>query len=356
MESVSHQQKTICLIDDDTDFNSTLSEMLKTENFQVLSFFSATVFMGWFNNNFSSCDLIISDVNMSGMSGYDLCRTIRAQPHTQRVPIIFITGNDEAEKAIGLEAGADDFIQKPTRKRDLLAKVSSLLKIKDQEVKKVERLTRFISPNIAELIVKGSHDRILKPHRVLVTVMFVDLRGFTAFSKVTEAEEVMSVLNTYYMIVGSSALRIGGTIGHMAGDGIMIFFNDPQPMENHQEAGVELAMEVRKKLSVQRDIWNDRQYNIDFGIGVAEGYATIGEVGFDQFWQYSVIGPVVNFASRICSAANSGQILVSHRFLSRMKSQDYLTEFIGHTPLKGISKPVALYNVLKFQAAIRITG
>lgn len=337
----------ICVIDDDGAFRMAVSEMLEHEKFEIISFSSGSEFMEWFGWEPERCDLIISDLNMPGVSGYDLCRFVRSQSQTGRIPIVLITGQDaEEERAFGLEAGADDFIQKPAKKRDLLAKIQSLLSIREHEIEQVKRLTQFISPNVAHLLVAGAHEKMLTPHRGHVTVMFVDLRGFTAFAEFAEPTEVLSVLNQYYQTVGRLSLRYDATIGHMAGDGVMIFLNDPHRMSNHQATAIRLAIDLRTQLTEQRALWRQRGHNIDFGIGLAEGYATIGAMGFDQFWQYSVIGPVANFASRMCHLANNGQILVSHRFLARMGPNDCVVEFVGPTALKGIKKAVAVHNVL----------
>lgn len=339
----------ICLIDDDNDFRKALCLILKEEGFEVLPFSSPIIFLEWFSHHAEICSMIVSDINLPGMSGFDMCRALRKDFPEQRVPIIFMTGNNlPDEKADGLEAGGDDFIQKPAKIRDLTAKIHSLLAIREYEDKKVQRFTQFLSPNVADILKNGTHENLLRPHRGHVTVMFVDLRGFTAFAESKEPEEVLAVLNQYYEIVGKAALRWGGTIGNMAGDGIMIFFNAPGRVSNHQAISVRVAVEVRDQLGLQRQSWQRHGYDIDFGVGLAEGYATIGAIGFDRYWQYSVIGPVANFASRMCHLARNGQILVSHRFLARMGMRSCQVEFVGPTSLKGFQKAVAVHNVVAF--------
>jgi len=294
--------------------------------------------------------LIISDINMPGESGLDLCRVVREREKGSRIPIILLTGNHpESGRAGGLETGADDFIGKPFPPNDLLAKVRSLLQIRTQDVRKSGELTqvrRFISPNLANLLNHNNQKAILTPHRADVTVMFVDLRRFTSFSSRTEPEEVLDVLGRYYTAVGDAAIRNKGTLGHLAGDGIMVFFNDPEPIANHKQAAIRMAVESRDALLMERSRWQERRYDLDFGIGLSEGFATIGGIGFEHFSQYSVIGPVTNLASRLCSAADFGQILISERFHSRLEKGFCKSESLGQIKLKGIEEPVSVHNIL----------
>jgi adenylate cyclase len=346
----------ICVVDDNEMFREVLCCTLETYGYDVIGFGSASNFLisdAFAKKNF---DLVITDINMPGASGYELCRSVRDKYSQDRIPIVMVTGNDGLkEKTMGLEFGADDFIQKPFRNEELLAKLASLLKIRSQAIERLGRLTRFISPNIAELMVNDDLQLAIKLHRAQVTVLFSDLRGFTAFSETAEPEEVLDILNQYYTAVGECAAKYNATIGHLAGDGIMLFLNDPLPVANHQEVGLKMAIEIRGALNEQKEVWKSRDYNIDFGVGLAEGLATMGGIGFDQFWQYSVIGPVANFASRMCHYANNGQILVSHRFLERMSGEaTFQTESIGSITLKGIEKTVKAFNVVDYTAEIRL--
>jgi adenylate cyclase len=338
----------ICVVDDDDMFRDILSSILEAQGYEIKVFSSATQFLksdAYLKKNF---DLIVTDINMPGASGYDLCKKVREQFSRDRIPIVMVTGNDALdEKTKGLEVGADDFIQKPFRNDELLAKLNSLLNIRSQSLERLGQLTRFISPNIADLVFEENSNLSMKLHRAQVTVLFSDLRGFTAFSEHAEPEEVLEVLNNYYKAVGNCAYKYKATLGHLAGDGIMLFLNDPMPIVNHQEVGLKLALEIREALAEQKIVWKSKGYDIDFGIGLAEGFATMGGIGFDRFWQYSVIGPVANFASRMCHYANNGQILVSHRYLARMTgSSSFETESIGSITLKGIEKTVKAFNVV----------
>ncbi len=364
-------EATICVVDDDASLNRSLSALLVEAGYTILSFSSAAEFIA--HAPLHSVDLVISDISMPGPSGYDLCVFVRSQDQGVHVPVILITGVDGgSEKTKGLELGADDFIQKPFRIEEILAKIRSLLKwrakqretlqklnsvqventnltdqLKDQFDKTIslERLRQFFSPRIAEILASGDPQAFLKCHRQEVTVFFIDLRRFTAFAETAEPEEVLGTLEEYYSTVGNLCLEHGGTLGHLAGDGIMIFFNDPEPVPDHRKVALRMALKVRERLGEHKKKWNHKDYDLDFGIGLAEGFATIGGIGFEQFWQYSVIGTVTNLAARLCKEADNGQIVVSHRFLSVIQ-EHFQAEPIGELEVKGMSKSIAAFNVI----------
>lgn len=352
------ESAVICVIDDQVSFGRALCELLHVQGFRALYFASAAAFLAE-RAHLQRYDLIISDIQMPEMTGHEMCRVIRADSKLGRIPVILMTGDDpDNERALGIEAGADDFIGKPYRARELLAKIKSLLEIRAKELDmneqlrnesqkshRLEQLQQFLSPNVANLLTRDDTPQLLKPHRREVTVLFADLRRFTSFAQKAEPEEVLEVLSSYYTAVGNAAIKYRGTLGHLAGDGIMIFFNDPEPIENHKEIALQMALEAREALLTQREHWRDRLYDIDFGMGLSEGYATIGRIGFDRFAQYSVIGTVTNFASRLCGVADEGQIFVSHRFLARLQGQDCDSEAKGEVQLKGIDVPVKVHSI-----------
>lgn len=337
----------LCVVDDADDHRTIMGELLSGEGYDVRTFRSALEFMDWRAAG-AECDLVISDINMPGASGYDLCRFLRARVLECRIPVILITG-DPGDKVRGYEVGADEFIGKPFVADELLAKIRSLLRIREKELETYGQLSaarRFLSPNVARMLSGGNQEENLKLHRREVSVLFIDLRRFTAFAEREEPEDVLTVLGKYYKIVGAAALKHKGTLGHMAGDGIMVFFNDPEPVTNHQEAALRMALEARDALTEERRSWRERQYDLDFGIGIAEGYATLGEIGFDRFSQYSVIGAVVNLASRLCQVAQGGQVLMSQRFHGQLRAGLCSVESIGELTFRGIEKPVRVFNAL----------
>jgi class 3 adenylate cyclase len=321
-------------------------------------------------------DLVLLDVVMPEMSGYEVCRKIRETPATAIMPIVMVTALDPGEERVkGIEAGADDFLTKPINQAELLARVKSLLRIKelhdivqaqaaelsewnktlrqrvDEQVTQLERLgrlKRFFSPQLAELIVAGGAEDPLKTHRREITVVFLDLRGFTAFAETAEPEEVMGVLREYHTAMGQLVLVHEGTLERFTGDGMMIFFNDPVAVANPAERAIRMALQMRQSVADLTVKWRKLGYELDFGIGIAQGYATIGGIGFEGRWDYGAIGTVTNLASRLCGEAKPGQILVSQRLLGTL---DELVdvEAIGELTLKGFHRPINAHNILRLK-------
>jgi adenylate cyclase len=316
--------------------------------------------------------LVLLDVVMPGMDGYEVCRTIRERPETRLLPVVMVTALDpEEERVKGIEAGADDFLAKPIQTAEVLARARSLLRIRDlheivrqqaaqlaewnrtleerverqvQELRRLERLKRFFSPQIAE-VVAGEGGGLLEPHRRNVTVVFTDLRGFTSFAETAEPEDLMTVLRDYHREMGRLVLEHDGTLERFTGDGIMIFFNDPMEIPDPEERAVRMAARMRDAVESLCPHWHRLGRPLGVGIGVASGYATLGLIGFEGRWDYAAIGTVTNQAARLCAAAGEGQILISERVLSRVEKL-VETEPIGELTLKGFHHPIRTYNVL----------
>jgi class 3 adenylate cyclase/CheY-like chemotaxis protein len=314
-------------------------------------------------------DLVLLDVVMPEMSGYEVCRRLRAEEATRLLPVIMVTALDPLQERVkGIDAGADDLLTKPINQPELVARVRSLLRIKalhdelgelnrtleqrvrDQvsQLERLGRLRRFFSPQLAELILAGDADDPLKSHRREVTVVFIDLRGFTAFAETAEPEEVMTVLREYHAEMGKLILAAEGTLERFTGDGMMIFFNDPVPVPDPAARAVRMATGMRDRVGSLTDAWRKRGFDLDFGVGIAQGYATIGAIGFEGRWDYGAIGTVTNLASRLCGEAKPGQILVSQRVAGGVEGVAAV-EPVGELTLKGFQRPVKAFNVVRLE-------
>jgi len=325
-------------------------------------------------------DLILLDVMMPRMDGLEVCRRLKADTALPFIPIILVTAKADSKDIVaGLEAGSDEYLTKPVDQAALVARVKSMLRIKalhdtvqeqagrleaqagqlaewnktleqrvaDQlaELERVGRLKRFFSPQLAELIVAGGAEDPLKTHRREVTVVFLDLRGFTAFAETSEPEEVMGVLREYHVEMGKLILEHEGTLERFTGDGMMIFFNDPVPVPNPAERATRMAVAMRERVADLIAKWRKLGYELNFGVGIAQGYATIGAIGFEGRWDYGAIGTVTNLAARLCGEAQGGQVLVSSKVAAVVEGL-VQTEEVGPLALKGFLKPVPAFNVL----------
>jgi adenylate cyclase len=322
-------------------------------------------------------DLILCDVVMPGMDGYEVCRRLREDPATRLLPVVMITASGEQEKIKAIEAGADDFVLKPFNQSELLARVKSLIRIKEyhdtiqaqaaelaawnqtleervrqqvEELDRVGRLRRFLAPQLAELIVTAGDERILESHRREITVVFTDLRGFTAFAEIAEPEDVMGVLREYHVAMGELIFRFQGTLERFTGDGLMVFFNDPIPCPDPPARAVRMAVAMRERVDELALGWRRRGHDLGFGVGVAVGYATLGRIGFEGRYDYGAIGSVTNLAARLCGEAAPGQILISQR-VHLMIEELVEAEPLGELTLKGFHRPVDVYNVRAIQGA-----
>jgi adenylate cyclase len=324
-------------------------------------------------------DLVLLDVMMPKLDGIETVKRLKADPSLPFIPVILVTAKADASDVIaGLESGGDDYLTKPVDHAALSARVRAMLRIKalhdtvqDQakrlegqaaelaawnrrleervaaqlgEIEKVGRLKRFLAPQLAEMIVSSGDEGILESHRRDIVVVFCDLRGYTAFAETGEPEEVWSVLREFHAAVGPLVTRFEGTLDHFSGDGLMVYFNDPLPCPDPAERAVRMAVEMRSAVGGLMAGWRRRGFDLGFGIGVAQGYATLGRIGFEERVDYTAIGTVTNLAARLCGEARDGQILLSKRVATAVEGSIGLEE-IGNLALKGLSQAVAVYNV-----------
>jgi class 3 adenylate cyclase len=360
------------LVVDDTPLNvKLLADLLELRGYQVNTASSGAE--GLAKVASFQPDLLLLDVMMPGMSGYEVCETLRADPATEILPVILVTALDPNEERIkGLEAGADDFLSKPVNQAELIARVRSLLRIKslhDQvqaqaadlrewnetlerrvaeqvgEIDRLARLRRFLSPQVADAVISSGEEQALASHRALIATVFCDLRGFTAFSETAEPEEAMEVLQGYHHAMGELIHAHGGTIDHRAGDGIMVIFNDPLPCDDPAGVAVRMSIAMRERMAELGGQWRKLGHRLGFGVGVSLGYATVGIVGFEGRYDYTANGSAVNLAARLADEAEDGQILVSQRAHTAIEGA-VSAESVGELSLKGFHGPVAAFAVL----------
>jgi adenylate cyclase len=328
-------------------------------------------------------DLILLDIMMPKLDGIAVVRLLKRDISLQAIPVILVTAKADTRDLVeGLDAGGDDYLTKPFEHQALLARVRSMLRqkalhdtvvnqaqlLQDQaaqlsnwnrsleqtvadqvtEIERMGRLRRFLPAQVADLIVaSGNGDALVQSHRREVTVVFCDLRGFTAFAETAEPEEVMTVLGEYHACLGEQIVRYEGTLERFVGDGIVVVFNDPLPCADHSERAVSMAAAMRDAIDGHSKQWRKRDYLLGFGIGIARGHATIGRIGFDQRADYAVIGTVSNHAARLCEEAKARQILVSQRVFGAVES---LVESapVGELTLKGFRRPMLTYEIVRW--------
>ncbi|NDP42395.1 MAG: response regulator [Aromatoleum sp.] len=319
-------------------------------------------------------DLILLDIMMPGLSGYDVCRRLRADAETALLPIVLVTSLDPNQERIkGIEAGADDFLSKPINQPELFARVRSLLRVKslqdevrrqadalkewntkleervaDQvtQLARLGQLKRFFSPQIADAIIAAGESSILAPHRREICYVFTDLRGFTAFTDAVEPEEVQAVLHDYHATMGEVITGHEGTVDRFAGDGILIFFNDPFPVTEPGKRAATMALAMQARFAPMRARWTKLGHDLDLGIGIAQGFATLGAFGFEGRWDYSAIGGVVNLAARLCSEARGGQVLIDRRTRAGLGDGAEVKP-VGPLTLKGYAQPVTAFELMR---------
>ncbi len=317
--------------------------------------------------------VILLDVMMPKKDGFDVCRELKSDASLPFTPIILVTAKTATRDVVtGLDAGADDYLTKPIDQPALLARVRAMLRIKrlqDQvnaqaaelaqwnrelaarvetqvgEIERMQRLRRFLSPQVADLLLTTGQDKLLEAHRREVTVVFCDLRGFTAFAETSEPEEVMAVLRDYHAALGPIINAHEGTLERFTGDGLLVFFNDPVPVPNPAERAVRMAIEARAAVGGMIARWHKLGHDLGFGVGIAKGYATLGQIGFEGRYDYAAIGTVTNLGARLCGEAQSGQIVVSQRVAAEIEAIAEL-EPLGALALKGFHSTIRAHNVV----------
>jgi adenylate cyclase len=321
-------------------------------------------------------DLVLLDVMMPKLDGIEVCRRLKSDRTLPFIAVILVTAKADSKDVVaGLEAGADEYLTKPIDQLALVARVKSVLRLKElhdrvsaqaadlaawnrdleqrvtdqvQDLERVGRLKRFLSPQIAELVVSSGREEILESHRREITVVVCDLRGFTAFSETAEPEDVMTVLREYQAKLGMLVDKFDGTVERFTGDGLMVWFNDPLPCDDPSGRAVRMGIEMRDSVATLAANWRKNDHNLGFAIGMAHGYATLGRIGFERRFDYAAVGMVVNLAARLCGEAADGQILVDSKVRAAV---EFLaaTELVGELTLKGFNRPVKAFSIRGLQ-------
>ena len=332
-------------------------------------------------------DLVLLDIMMPELNGYEVLERMRSSPELRNIPVIMISAIGELASVVRcIELGAEDYLPKPFEPTLLRARVYASLerkrlhdqvvaqaaelasqaaelatwnktleqRVADQlgEIERMGKLRRFLSPQIADLIVASGMEKQLQSHRREITALFCDLRGFTSFSETSDPEDVMMLLRDYHAAIGQIIIKYGATLEHFAGDGVMLIFNDPFPIDKPELQAVRMALEMRDAIGTLTEKWRRLGHEIGFGIGISNGFATLGTIGFEGRFDYAAVGTVSNIASRLCDEAKPGQILISARVL--MAVEDTMkVEPVGDLTLKGIRRPMTAYNVVAASAPTR---
>lgn len=367
-EVETRAQRTVLAVDDQPPNLRLLDAVLSPRGYHVLTAPGGQEALDVLRT--TAVDVVLLDVQMPGMDGCEVCRRIRQDPRTEFLPVIMITAGAPAQRLEGLEAGADDFITKPFDQAELLARVRSLARLSEyhetmrrqadeiagwnrdlegrvaaqvSELERMGRLRRFLSPQLAELVVND--ESLLASHRREIVVVFCDVRGFTSFAEAAEPEEVMHVLGEYHLALGARIEEHKGTLERFTGDGVMVFFGDPLADPDPAGSAVAMALAVRDDVRRLAAGWTRRGHDLSLGIGIAQGYATLGRIGYPGRSDYAAIGSVTNLAARLCADAAPWQVLVTDRVLAQVEER-VATELVGDVQPKGFSRPVRVHDVL----------
>jgi adenylate cyclase len=364
-------QVTILAVDDQPQNLRLLDAVLTPRGYRVVTASSGEEAVEALSQSIP--DLVLLDIVMPGIDGYEVCRRLRHNPATAFLPVVMITASGDQEKISAIQAGADDFVSKPFNQGELLARIASLARLKRyhdtinrqaaelkqwnaelerrvaaqvEDLQRVNRLRRFLPPQLVDLVINSGDEAFLESHRREIVVVFCDLRGFTPFAEASEPEEVMGVLREYHEALGALIFAYGGTLERFTGDGLMVFFNDPLPVDDAPQRALRMSVAMRDRVRDLAQGWQRRGHDLALGVGIAQGYATLGRIGFEGRFDYAAIGVVTNLAARLCASARAWQVLASQRVFHAADGAA-AGEQIDEIQLKGISRPIRVFDVRK---------
>jgi class 3 adenylate cyclase len=368
---LSGRLETVLVVDDDEANRNVLGRRLAKLGYGIIEARDGVEALEQLAQADAGIDLVLLDVMMPRLDGFEVLERHRADPAIRHIPVIMISALDDIASIVRcIEAGADDYLPKPfdpvllkarvaasiekkrlrDAERNLLAEVAAwnaeLEQRVAEQVREVERFSvmrRFVPPQLVEVMEAGGA-AMLQSHRAEITVLFCDLRGFTAFAERSEPEDVMAVLREMHDSVGPVIFEQGGTLSQFTGDGMMVFFNDPIPCEHPERRAVTLGLAMRDHTERLADEWKRRGHDLRLGVGIATGHATCGQIGFDGRFEYTAIGTVVNLAARLCGQAQGGEVLATERVVAAL-GDAAITETAGEVELKGMTHPVAIHRV-----------
>ena len=363
--------ETVLVVDDDEANRNVLGRRLAKLGYGIVEARDGIEALERLADPSAGIDLVLLDVMMPRLDGFAVLERHRADPAIRHIPVIMISALDDMASIVRcIEAGAEDYLPKPfdpvllkarvaacmekkrlrDAERDLLAQVAgwnaeleARVAAQVQEVERFSLMRRFVPPQLVEVMVAGG-TVMLQSHRAEITVLFCDLRGFTSFAERSEPEDVMAVLQEMHDTVGPVIFEQGGTLSQFTGDGMMVFFNDPIPCDGPERRAVTLGLAMRDRTELLAAEWARRGHELRLGVGIATGYATCGQIGFEGRFEYTAIGTVVNLAARLCGQAEGGEVLAAERVVAALGAA-VVTEPAGMIELKGMARPVAVHRV-----------
>jgi class 3 adenylate cyclase len=363
-----HDPPRILIVDDNDNNRTILAARLGAQGYSTLEACDGLEALDAVRRD--QAELILLDVTMPRMDGLEACRRLKRDASLGFIPVILVTARADSKDVVaGLEAGADEYLTKPVDQQALVARVRSMLRVKElhdrtkrqaaelaelngslerrvaeqvTEIERASRLKRFLPPQIADLVLASVTMEALQSHRREVTVVFCDLRGFTAFAEIAEPEEVMAILREYHASLGALIHAFEGTLERFVGDGVLVLFNDPIPCPDPCLRAARMAAAMRARLAELALRWRASGHSLGFGVGIAHGYATLGTIGFEGRSDYSAIGTVVNLAARLCAEAGDGHILVDAKVRAAIEDAATL-EPAGDLVLKGLHRVVPAF-------------